>query len=300
MSHRAPQRLNVARKLLPGAGAATILIPICIVLFSAPRGLAQQTAGPAERPSFSVVSVKPSDPNALGTLIRPAPGGRFSASNVTLRFLVKIAYQLHDDQISGGPNWLDSKRFDIEANSDPPFGGDPRSMKDEERNEYSRQICLRLQSMLADRFQLKVTHTTKDAPVYYLVVAKNGPKLNQAQVTPDGQLPRMMMRPNGLDASGADMERLTRALSDLTGRTVIDKTGLQGHYDIKLEFAPDPALALFRGPGPSPDAPTPPMADATHPTLLTALQEQLGLKLESHKGPADVVNVDSAQLPSEN
>src|SRR5580700_4128061 len=158
MSYRAPQRLNVARKLLPGA--ATILIPICIVLFSAPRGLAQQTAEPAERPSFGAASIKPSDPKGAafapgvrGQMIRIVAGGRFSASGMTLRFLIKLAYELNDDQISGGPKWLDSRRFDIDANSDPPFGGDPRKMTDEERKEYLRQIRLRLQSMLADRFQ---------------------------------------------------------------------------------------------------------------------------------------------------
>jgi len=104
------------------------------------------------------------------------------------------------------------------------------------------------------------------------------------------------------------MEALAGVLSHLTGRTVIDKTDIKGHYDFKVEFTPDSSLA-FRVPAPGPGAPAgvgpggeppPPVADSTHPTLLTALQEQLGLKLESHKGPADVVVVESAQLPSEN
>jgi bla regulator protein blaR1 len=300
MSHRVPQRLNVARKLLPGA--ATILIPIGVVLFPAPRGLAQQTAQPAERPSFAVASIKPSDPNARGVMIHEAAGGRFSASNVTLLFLIKFAFDLRDDQISGGPNWLDSKHYDVEANSDPPFGGDPRTMEPDERNEFTRQIRLRLQSLLADRFQLKISHGTKDMSVFYLVVAKNGPKLKEAQGPANAE--RFHMSPNLLDLSSAKLEGLARALSDMTGRTVIDKTGLTGRCDIKVEFVPDPSLAMGRMMGPGPDGPAggpqPPPGDASGPTLFTALQEQLGLKLESHKGPGDVVNIDSAQPPSEN
>jgi uncharacterized protein (TIGR03435 family) len=270
-------------------------------MFLAPLGIAQQAA-PSERPSFSVTSIKPSDPDARGQMFRMQPGGGFSASAMTLRFLIKFAYDLRDDQITGGPNWLDSKRYDVDAKSDPPFGGDPRNMKDDERKEYFRQIGLRLQSMLADRFQLKISHSTKEMPVYYLVVAKGGPKLKEGQ-SPG---PMFRMSPNQLDVTGGDMESLTHVLSDLTGRTVLDKTGLTGHYDFKLEFTPDSSLA-FRGPGPgpggpggAPGGPQPPPSELAGPTLLTALQEQLGLKLESHKGPADIVNIDSAQFPSEN
>jgi uncharacterized protein (TIGR03435 family) len=296
MSYRAPQRLNVARKLWPGAAA--IIIPFCVALFSAPRGLAQQAAEPTERPSFAVASIKPSNPNAGGPMINLPLGGRFSASNVTLHFLIEFAYDLSDDKISGGPNWIDSKRYDVDANSDPPFGGEFRKMTDEERKEYFHQLRLRLQSLLADRFQLKISHGTKDMSVYDLVVAKNGPKLKGAQ----GPGPKLHVAQNELDLSGANMEDLAGVLSDLTRRSVIDRTGLTGRYDIKLEFTPD---SLGPGPGGPPGAGTasglqPPSAESTGPTLLTALQEQLGLKLESHKGPADVVNVDSAQLPSEN
>jgi len=303
---------NLAGALSAGASAAAIVIPIAAGLVSAPRIIAQQTAEPAERPSFAVASIKPSDPDARGIMIRPGAGGRFSGSNLTLRFLIKFAYDLRDDQISGGPNWLDSKHYNVEANSDPPFGGDPRSMNDAERNEFMRQIRLRLQSLLADRFQLKISHSTKEMSVYHLVVAKNGPKLKEAQGASGG----MMFRIGGgvMDLSGADMEGLARALSEMTGRTVIDKTGLTGHYDIKVQFTPDPSLAMGRmmGPGPGgppgagpggggpPGGPQPPPSESTGPTLLTALQEQLGLKLESHKGPGDVVTVDSAQFPSEN
>jgi bla regulator protein blaR1 len=296
-----------AREVLAGSGAMAVVIAIAVGLLSAPRGIAQQTAEPTARPSFAVASIKPSDPDARGIMIRPGPGGRFSGSNLTLRFLIKFSYDLRDDQISGGPNWLDSKHYDVEANSDPPFGGDPRSMNDAERNEFMRQIRLRLQSLLDDRFQLKISHGTKEMSVYHLVVAKGGPKLKELQGASTG----MMFRIGAgvMDLSGADMEGLARALSEMTGRTVIDKTGLTGHYDIKVEFTPDPSLAMGRmmGPGPGgpggggpPGGPQPPPTESTGPTLLTALQEQLGLKLESHKGPGDIVNVDSAQFPSEN
>jgi uncharacterized protein (TIGR03435 family) len=342
MSHRVAQGLNRARKLLlAGASAAAVVIPIAVGLLSAPRSVAQQTAEPADRPSFAVASIKPSDPEARGIMIRPGAGGRFSGSGLTLRFLIKFAYDLHDDQISGGPSWLDSKHYDIDANSDPPFGGDPRSMNDAERNEFMRQIRLRLQSLLADRFQLKISHATKEMSVYHLVVAKNGPKLKEAQdqaeqpaqklgqekpVQPQAGANQVAQRRGGMmfrigggemDLTGADMEAFARALSEMTGRTVIDKTGLTGHYDIKVEFTPDPSLGMGRmmGPGPGgpgggppggpggggpPGGPQTPPSESTSPTLLTALQEQLGLKLESHKGPGEVVNVDSAQFPSEN
>jgi uncharacterized protein (TIGR03435 family) len=305
MSHRVAPRLNRARKLLlAGAGSVAILVPIGVGLFSAPRGIAQQTAESAERPSFTVASVKPSGPSNSNShvYVRFAAGGRFSASNVTLRFLIKIAYDLRDDQILGGPNWLDSKRYDVDANCDPPFGGDPDKMNEEARREFHRQVQLRLQSMLADRFQLKISHGAKEMFLYHLVVAKNGPRLREAQ-GPTAGPPRIQMNSGQLVASGTNMEWLARALSEMTHHAVVDKTGLTGHYDVNVEFAPDPSMdqgAIGQGPGGPAINLAPPAGDSTQPTLLTALQEQLGLKLESHKGQADVVNIDSAQVPSEN
>jgi uncharacterized protein (TIGR03435 family) len=217
---------NFAREVLAGAGAAAIVIPIGVGLLSAPRGVAQQTAEPAERPSFAVASIKPSDPDARGIMIRPGAGGRFSGSNLTLRFLIKFAYDLHDDQISGGPSWLDSKHYDIDANSDPPFGGDPRSMNDAERNEFMLQIRLRLQSLLADRFQLKISHATKEMSVYHVVVAKNGPKLKEAQGEAEQLTQKLgQQKPDQPQTGPNQVAQVSRGMMFRIGGGVMELTG---------------------------------------------------------------------------
>jgi bla regulator protein blaR1 len=194
--------------------------------------------------------------------------------------------------------------FDIQAKVAPEDAPKLDKLKRGERMEM-------LQPLLEDRFNLKFHHETREMPVYMLVVAKGGSKLKEASpegAVPDGGPPRrgMMMSPGSLEANGAQIDMLAHALSGQVGRTVIDKTGLTGKYDFDLHFTPQnmpPGMGPGPGPGPtggSPGADAPPPPDTSGPDLLTALQEQLGLKLESEKGPVDVIVIDHIDKPSEN
>jgi uncharacterized protein (TIGR03435 family) len=247
-------------------------------------GLWSQAASPA--PAFEVATIKPAAPDARGSFIRIMPGGALQVTNMPLRMLLTFAYDVRDFQVSGGPGWVGSERYDINAKSEPSAGAqtvsdDPRKMTDDQRKTAG---------------QLAIHHETKEAPIYALVVAKNGPKLQESQ---EGAGPSLMGRARGqFEGKGALMEMLANVLSMQVGRPVVDKTGLTGKYDFKLEWTPDPG----QGPGPlgipGPDAPPP--TDPNGPSLFAAVQEQLGLRLESTKGPVETIVIDRVEKPSEN
>jgi bla regulator protein BlaR1 len=261
-----------------------------------------QTSGRLE---FEVASIKPAAPDARGMFIRPSPGGRINITNMTLKELMVIAYGIQPFQISGGPAWLDSLHYDITAKA--------------EATPKQGEMPLMLQSLLADRFQLEIRHETKELPVYALVVAKKdgklGPGLTETKEgscekfdptkppsPPDpGKAPRgcgmFMMQPRRLTGVSIPVSRMVPMLSRLLGRTVIDKTGLTANYDVTMEWTPDESQALQLLP---PDAPKLAPSDSTGPTIFTALQEQLGLKLESQKGPVEIFAIVRAEKPSEN
>ena len=245
------------------------------------------------RPAFEVSTIKPNHSDDHRMMIRPAPGGRFNASNVTLKLLMTVAYRIQDDQISGGPGWIDSDRFDIVAKA--------------EGNATSDQVLLMLQTLLEDRFKLKLRRETKDLPMYALVVARNGPTLKAS----DGDCPAgaqppkppavpcgaFMMSRNQLSGQKVPLGQLTAALSRILARQVVDKTGLTGRYDLKLEWTPDETQARL-GPGdPGPGQPPP---ESSGPSIFTAIQEQLGLRLESQKGPVEMFVIDHAEKPDDN
>jgi uncharacterized protein (TIGR03435 family) len=257
------------------------------------------------RPEFEVASIKPAAPDARGMWIRTMPGGRVTITNMTLKELIVIAYRIQPFQISGGPAWLDSIHYDISAKPEnPPKDG---------------ELPLMIQALLADRFQLTIRRETKELPIYALVVAKKdgklGPGLTESKeggcTVPDPTKPPpppepgkprtlgcggMMMSPRGLTATSVPLSNLAPSLSRLLGRTVIDKTGLTEKFDIHLEWTPDESLAMQL----PPDAPKPPPSDSAGPSLFTALQEQLGLKLESQKGPVEIFVIERVEKPSEN
>jgi len=261
-------------------------------------GLWGQAAAPL---TFEVASIKPAAPDARGTMIRMMPGGALTVTNATLRMLLTLAYDVRDFQISGGPGWVGSERYDINAKAErsataEPVQEDPRNMTDAQRKTNQEQMRQRLQALLAERFQLAIHRETKEAPVYALVVGKNGPKIQESK---EGG-PRLMMGRGQLNGQGALMEMLANILSNQLGRPVLDKTGLQGKYDFKLEFTPDPGQAAgpFGGLGPGPDAPPPP--DPNGPSIFAAIQEQLGLRLESTKGAVEMIVIDRVEKSSEN
>jgi uncharacterized protein (TIGR03435 family) len=244
-------------------------------------------AGAALGQTFEVVSIKPSDPSATRTQIGIAPGGVFRARNVTLKSLIQQAYDVRDFQISGGPGWLNTERYDIDAKGNGPAVSeeDLIKMTDDQRNQFQQQMLARLRALLADRCQLKIHKETKEMPVYALIVAKNGPKIQKAadNFTPQSGL---SMRRNGegkteVTGTQEQLSFLARMLSNQVGRPVLDKTELKGNYDFKMTFAPD-------------------LADTEGPSIFTALEEQLGLKLDAQRGPVEVVVIDSAEHASAN
>jgi uncharacterized protein (TIGR03435 family) len=260
---------------------------------------------PAARQEFEVASVKPNTSGNNMVSIRPPVGGRFTATNVRLKMLVGLAYNVKNFEISGGPQWIGSDGYDITA-------------KAADTNTNLDQLRPMLQSLLEDRFQLKVHRETKEMSVYVLTLAKNASKLPEAKdggcvkFGPDtppppppapGQRPPILCGgflrgPNLLQAGKVDMKQLANVLADVLGRPVVDKTGFTGTFDVKLEFTPEGTT--FGADGFGPPGGLPPGFDTSGPSIFTALQDQLGLKLESQKGPGEILVIDHAEKASEN
>lgn len=299
--------------------AATAAVAFCAI------ALAQAPSSP----TFEVASIKPAAPQGPGRFMvgmRGGPGspdpGQITFTNVNLSMLIANAYDVHDYQINA-PAWMDSERFDIVAKV--PQGSTREDLR------------MMLRNLLAERFQVKIHKETKDAPIYALLIGKNGSKLKESpKETPptDGDAPNggrgpigppqrdkngfpilrggrgnMIMVNNGrlqMVGGHVTIANLAANLSGQLGRPVIDQTGLAGEYDYQLEFTHE-GLATPRGfpakqPGPGPDGgPGPADSAETGPSIFTAVQEQLGLKLESRKGPVDLIVVDSGEkVPTEN
>jgi bla regulator protein blaR1 len=269
-------------------------------------GLAFGQSAPAPL-TFEVASIKPNsgDDHRMG--LQFLPGGGLRATGMTLKFLITFAYDVRDFQVSGGPGWINSDRFDIVAKSerggsDNATPDDMRKMTDAQMKTTAEQMRLKLQALLADRFQLTFHRETKEQPVYALVVGKNGSKLQESKVQPQGDRRRMMRIGRGdINGEGVGLEMLAENLSTQLGRPVIDRTGLKGDFDFKLTWTPDPGQSMggFGGP-PPPGVEAPPPPDPNGPSLFTAVQEQLGLRLESQKGPVDLIVIDRVEKLSEN
>ena len=254
-------------------------------------------------PAYDVVSVKLNKSESGMVRIMSKADG-YSASNVSLMMLVQGAYGSREDLISGAPSWANSARFDIDAKV---AGSDVDALK----KLSPEQRRLMLPPLLADRFKLKVHTETKQLPVYELVVAKGGSKLKEATPGdtyangfkgPDGvgRAGPMRMGPGQLSGQGLPVTSLANMLSQELHHTVIDKTGLTGKYDFELNWTPDQGSdPMFKGPDSgqhSSDA----APDSSGPSIFTAVQEQLGLKLQSAKGPVETLVIDHVEMPSEN
>jgi bla regulator protein blaR1 len=249
--------------------------------------------------TFEVASIKPADPDARGTSIQFMPGGGLKMTGIPLRGMITFAYDVRDFQVSGGAGWVGTERFDVMAQ--PEHAGaqaldDLAKMTDLQRRTVRDQVAERLRALLADRFQLVVHKETKEQPIYALLVSKNGAKLKEPKNV--GGRQGMSMNRGRLEGFAAPLEMLSTTLSNAMGRPVVDKTGLTGKYDFVLEWTPD----VGAGPGPQAfgDGATPPAPAPGGPTIFTALQEQLGLRLESQKGPVQLIVIDRAEKPSEN
>ena len=321
MTQGLAEKLSFSRKmLLATIGALAIAAPIVFGLLHAPHVQAQsQTATASSTPfAYEAASIKPS--KNMGGLVRiQFSPDALTANGVTPKFLIGFAYNVKDFQLlglpgwaeweryniafthnvkdfqlPGLPGWAESERYDIQAKIDDATAQALNKLPIEQRLEQRR---LMLQSLLAERFHLKLSHVDKELPTYALVVAKNGPKLTSTTVpaTPGGVGQRMFRNsPGELDLTGMPISGLADFLSQRLQRKVVDKTGLQGNYDMTLRWTPD-SQQMPPTAGPDDTAP-----DSSGPSIFTALQEQLGLKLEPQKGPVETLIIDSIQKPTEN
>jgi uncharacterized protein (TIGR03435 family) len=234
---------------------ALLFIPLC------------QAQAPAEKPKFEVASIKRSAPGQNGMAVSSS-GNRFRATNATVQSLIMNAYPVHSFQIVGGPNWINTDGFDIEAVSEVPLTA-----------ESAKQM---LQVLLKDRFLMGVHQEMRDMPLYRLVVAKDGPKVQAAKE--DERTGVYGAGRGRMNFQHVPVSTLADNLALVLDRLVLDQTALAGYYTFKLEWTPDGVVNT----------------DSNAPSLFTALEEQLGLKLESARGPVEVLVIDSASKPSEN
>jgi bla regulator protein BlaR1 len=296
------RKLNRSRQaLLAGAAFAALVGPIVVgaVGHAAPL---QESDG-QQRLTFEVASIKPDPPSALRHVLLPPVGNRFSTRTASLQLLIQNAYGVNSFEVFGGPDWMNTAGYDIEAKA---AGNPTRS-----------QIWLMLRSLLEDRFKLKTHRETRLMPAYVLTVGKGGLKLPKATEgdcidsapvqgerppAPCGRITVAFERAAGLDIEGRQvtMTELIRALSGLLGRPVIDMTRFSGKFDINMGFAWEPDVTVGIGNpwsrGDAGQSPDPGM----NPSITTALGQQLGLRLESSRGPVEVLVVDHAERPSEN
>ena len=271
---------------------------------------------PPASPVFEVASVKPKKSGEGFIRFGLQPGGRFTAQNVPTRELIRFAYNVQPFQIEGGPGWLNSDRFDVTAKAEgdlPPTGPG-----------QSGPVQLMMQNLLADRFKLKVRRETKEMPVYELVLARSDGRLGK-QIEPStvdcvamrgrgagpggrgpggpppsppqpGERPQcgMFMGIGSVGAGDVAIQQLAQLLSQSVRRIVVDKTGLTGRYSFNIEFTPD----QMPPPGATPPGVQLPAVNPDGPSIFTALQEQLGLKLESARGQVETLVIDSIEQPT--
>jgi len=298
--------------LLSGVAAA-----IAFMVLAAPHPHAQSfnaPAGsvPAPDPNiplyFEAASIKPSNPsNPPGQGINRQPGGRFRTFNSPARLLITFAYQIQGYQLVGGPDWISNERYDIVAKME----GDPPAVIPGTGADH---MMLATRTLLADRFKLKVHKETRELDIYALTMAKPGgkpgPKLVPARggCSPEELAARrgapppsqggpppvvcgIQQGPGRIRFGNYPLELFARSIGGRLGRAVVDRTGLTGNWEFELEFQPDVQ------PGQLPPGATAPPVDPDAPSFFTAIQEQLGLKLDATKGPVEVWVIDSIEKP---
>lgn len=241
-------------------------------------------------PAFDVASVKQNKSDS-GNSWTNEPSDGYSARNVPLKQLIMNAYGIMlDSEVLGLPKWTDSARFDIDAKMDSKTITAIRDLPGEQQREQRR---LMLQTLLQDRFKLTVHHESKELPIFALVVAKNGFKLKEvgANIQSEGA---MSIGPGVFTSSGISISKACGYLSEIVQRPITDRTGITGKYNVVLHWDRDENYGAAI-PGNSAV-----QQGESGPSIFSALQEQLGLKLESTKGPVDTIVIDHVEMPSAN
>jgi uncharacterized protein (TIGR03435 family) len=293
---------------------------LCVVISVAAVAALPQAPASADR--FEVASVKPYKGPVTMISSNVEPSGRFVAQQQSLRDLITMAYKVRDSQIVGGPSWLGTDRFDVNAKAS---GELPLMNPTGEPGPLERM----LQSLLADRFKLVAHREMREMPIFALVMArgdrKPGSRLRPATIdcatkfaeqaragqagpVMAGGTPScgMVVSPWSIRMGGSPLSQLTMVLTQMTNRFVVDQTGLTGNYDVDLQWTPAGAFGVRRGAGGPPGGdgapggpPIPvPSPDANGATLEAAIQEQLGLKLDPQRAPVPVLVIDRAEPPT--
>jgi uncharacterized protein (TIGR03435 family) len=294
MVARSADAVHFNRRLIFVA-AFVLIVPastVCAPVVRA-QSQAQAASAPIQRPSFDVISVKPEKtgcgPGCMVSMQFTADG--FKAGNITAHGLLLQAYGLNEGQILGEPAWANSATFDIEAKVAGPDVAAFSKLDFDQRQAMYQQV-------LTERFKLVAHLETREQPVYALSIAKGGPKFKESAPDPNmiagAKGPgRFAMGMGMISAHGTSIPYFLSMLSRQLGRTILDRTGLTGNYDFTLRWNPDNGVTT------SSNGPEGAQTDAL-PSIFAALQEQLGLKLESTKAPASVLVIDHLERPSQN
>jgi uncharacterized protein (TIGR03435 family) len=272
------------------------------------RAEAQEGATAARVYKYEVVSIKrnKAEFDTSGNDGTRTTRDEFISKNIPLSILIGIAYGIrHSEQLSGGPSWVDSDRYDVDAKMDESVADELQKLSRDERNAIRQKM---LQELLATRFNVKVHQESRDFPVYFLEIAKSGSKLKEAKAE-DPNAPKVS---NGLPVTnvihlesgdagatkmtghGVSISFLAVNLERRVGHIVVDKTGLTGNYDFSMQFTLEPNASQVGGDAVSSGT------DPGAPYIFTAVETELGLKLVAGRAPIDVVVVDHAERPSEN
>jgi bla regulator protein blaR1 len=307
MTECVARKLDFGRKLLlSAAGFVALVAPIVFGLLNATpiRAQSQTQNAITVAPAYTSISIKPSalkpDKSGIFGSQLMFRRGQLTATYITVQDLIREAYGVDVTQISGAPNYVTADKYDIEAKMDGSAADAIRKLSPDQRELEMQRM---LQTLLADRFKLTLHRETKDLPVYEMVIAENGPHLQEAKPGdtypngikgPDGRSMPGLFRggPGELTGQGVPIGVLAKALTQRLGRNVLDKTGLAGNYDFTLRWTPNDG-------GPAPDNTVTPESSGSA-AIFAAIQEQLGLKLEPQSAPIQILVIDHVEQPSEN
>lgn len=298
------------KRLLTAIGLLTLTAPIVFgLMYAAPiraQSQAQGTAASTPVLEFEVATIKPNNSDSAPGALTVEDG--ISMSNIPFRILLGIAFGVGNDGITGGPAWIND-RYDINAKMDSSVADALKKLNPMDRRLARQRM---LQALLIDRFKITFHRETKELPVYNLVVAKGGPKLQESKsaiANPDGSgvEGNLQFGQGGLMTFRAmPLTSLIQVLSLQLGRTVLDKTDLTGRYDFTWQFnltanpGGGPGGSPARGGGAPGGANPSASPDSEPPSIFTVVQEELGLKLESGKGPVGIIVIDHIEKPSDN